>query len=107
MWAIPPTPHSISTELQPAEGIDLKLQSPWKVLQRVGSSFTEELKPVSKPSTFQPKPFWQLFLPRVTQPKHFSLTDAEGDINYIFSHLALAYIETQSFTTGMGVLESK
>lgn len=51
IWAIPPTPRRISTELQPAEGIDLKLQSSWKVLQRVGSSFTEELKPVSNLST--------------------------------------------------------
>lgn len=66
IWAIPPTPHRISSELQPAEGIDLELQSSWKVLQRVGNSFTEELKPVSNLSTFQSKLFWRLFLPRVT-----------------------------------------
>lgn len=102
IWAIPPTPHRLSSELQPAEAIDLRLQSSWKVVQRAGNSFTEELKPVSNLSTLQSKHFLLFFgslcfLEPHNQNKlsYFPLKNAEGDTHYRCYHVVLLSIEIQ------------
>lgn len=68
-WSVPPTPHRISSELQPAQGIDLGLQS-WKVVLRVDNSFLEGLKPLSNLCALHYSSTFDFFLALFTSQSH-------------------------------------